>query len=160
MRTGQPVCATCARVVSRDAGDAPDWDAIVRTPRWDLVHCYDTSLLGWLVLVPRRHLTSVAGLDAGEGRELGDLLRFASGALAAEVGCVKTYVMQFAEHPDHPHVHFHVVPRAADLPETHRGANIFRYLGVDDAARTTEHDMNDLALRLRRRYERFAGGSR
>jgi len=148
-------CGTCARIAIRDAGDAPDWDAIVRTARWDLVHSYDTSLLGWLVLVPRRHIISVSELDVRESRELGDLLRFASGALEAEVGCAKTYVMQFAEHPDHPHVHFHVVPRAADLPDAHRGAGIFHYLGATDVQRVTGRDMNALALRLRRRYERF-----
>jgi len=148
-------CGTCVRIASRDAGSAPEWDAIIRTARWDLAHCYDTSLLGWLVLIPRRHLTSISELDADEGRELGDLLRFVSAALEAEVGCVKTYVMQFAEHPEHPHVHFHVVPRAAELPEAHRGANVFHYLGVEAEARTTERDMNGLAMRLRRRYERF-----
>lgn len=148
-------CGTCARIAMRDGGQAPDWDAIVRTPRWDLVHSYDTSLLGWLVLVPRRHVLSVAELDAHEGEELGDLLRFASAALEAEVDCAKTYVMQFAEHPEHPHVHFHVVPRAADLPDAHRGANVFCYLGVDDGVRINETDMNGLAGRLRRRYERW-----
>lgn len=146
-------CGTCARIAERDAGRAPLWDEIVRTPDWDLVHSYDTSLLGWLVLVPRRHIVSVAELDLVEGRALGDLLRFASGALEEELGCAKTYVMQFAEHPEHPHVHFHVVPVAADLPQDHRGANVFHYLGVNDAERVPEQEMNALAARLRDRHD-------
>ena len=36
---------------TRDEQTAPPWDAIIRTGRWDVVHAYDTSLPGWLVLV-------------------------------------------------------------------------------------------------------------
>ncbi|MDX2136516.1 MAG: hypothetical protein SF123_00350 [Chloroflexota bacterium] len=33
-------------------------------------------------------------------------------ALRTTTGCAKTYVAQFAEHLDHPHVHFHIIMRA------------------------------------------------
>jgi hypothetical protein len=36
----------------------------------------------------------------------------------------------------------------ADLPDENRGANIFNYLGVDDAHRVSENVMNDIASRL------------
>jgi diadenosine tetraphosphate (Ap4A) HIT family hydrolase len=141
-------CGTCERIRQRDAGKAPLWDAILRTDAWDVVHSYDTSLLGWMVLVPRRHVLSVDELTGDEARELGRLIQKVSAALKAEVACAKTYVMQFAEHPEHPHVHFHVVPRRADLPEAHKGPGIFHYLSSEEG-RITDAAMSELALRIR-----------
>ena len=142
-------CGTCERLAQRDAGTAPLWDSISRSASWDVVHAYDTALLGWLVLVPRRHLESVGELTAAEAQELGELLRSVSACLKAELGCLKTYVMQFAEHPSHPHVHFHVVPRMPDMPAENIGANVFNYLAADPSERVTEAAMNALAERLR-----------
>lgn len=34
-------CKTCDLIVARDAGAAPLWDAIIRTPFWDVVHSYN-----------------------------------------------------------------------------------------------------------------------
>jgi diadenosine tetraphosphate (Ap4A) HIT family hydrolase len=45
-------------------------------------------------------------------------------------GCRKTYVLLLAEKEGFGHVHFHVVPRAADLPEEFRGPRVFGLLGV------------------------------
>jgi diadenosine tetraphosphate (Ap4A) HIT family hydrolase len=145
-------CHTCELIAARDAGSAPPWDCIVRTDHWDIVHASDTSLLGWMCLVVRRHIASVDELTDAEANELGPLLRDVSLFLKCDLGCLKTYVMQFAEHPDHPHVHFHVVPRAPDMPAEHRGANVFAYLSVEDSERVTEPDMNALASRLREQF--------
>ena len=145
-------CGTCKRIQIRDSGTAPMWDCIIRTDAWDVVHAYDTSLLGWLVLVLRRHIESVDELTESEGHELGDLVRTVSSFLKRELGCVKTYVMQFAEHPLHPHVHFHIVPRMHGIPQEHIGANVFVYLGVEDEKRITEVSMDNLSIRLRKYY--------
>lgn len=142
-------CQTCALVARRDRGEAPPWDAIYRSPHWDVVHSFDTSLVGWLVLVARRHMAAVDEMSDEEAVELGRLIRGVSLALKETTGCVKTYVIQFAEAAGHPHVHFHIVPRMADQPPDHRGPNIFRYLGVADEERVTEERMNDLAAQIR-----------
>jgi diadenosine tetraphosphate (Ap4A) HIT family hydrolase len=81
---------------------------------------------------------------------LGILLQRTSLALKEITGCVKTYVMQFAETAEHPHVHFHVVPRMADLPEERRSTKIFGYLGVPDEERVSEEKMNDIAVKARK----------
>ena len=145
-------CKTCELIAARDAGTAPPWDRIIRTEYWDIVHANDTSLLGWMCLVVRRHIAAIDELTEAEARELGGLLRKLSAFLKHDRGCLKTYVMQFAEHPDHPHVHFHMVPRSPEMPADHRGANVFAYLGVDDSDRVTEPEMNALAARLRERF--------
>lgn len=137
-------CLTCEMVARRDAGEAPLWDSIHRTDLWDIVHSYNTSLPGWLVLISRRHLVAVDEMTEAEALELGALIRQVSLALKAVTGCQKTYVIQFAEAAEHPHVHFHIVPRMADQPENRKGPQIFGYLGVSDDERVSEAQMNEI----------------
>ncbi len=144
------VCLTCDLVRRRDHGQAPLWDSIHRTAHWDVVHSYNTSLPGWLVLVARRHVAAIDELSDEEAAELGLLLRRVSAALRPVTGCVKTYVVQFAEQAEHPHVHFHVIPRMADQPAERRGPGVFGYLGVPDAERVSDSDMNAIAGQVRR----------
>jgi diadenosine tetraphosphate (Ap4A) HIT family hydrolase len=144
-----PLCKTCEMVAARDAGTAPPWDCIYRTDSWDVAHAYDTSLPGWLVLVARRHMAAIHEMTAEEAQELGPLIRKVSIALQAATGCLKTYVIQFAEAAEHPHVHFHIVPRMADQPAERRSTQIFRYLGVPEEERVSEETMNRIADQVR-----------
>lgn len=140
-----PDCKTCELIERRDAGEAPLWDTILRTPRWDVVHAFGTSIEGWTVLVVRRHITSVSALTDEEASELGGLVRDVSLAIEAVVGCEKTYVVQFAEHREHPHVHVHVIPRAHELPEGLQGPRIFGLLGLPDDDCVPEIRKNEIA---------------
>ena len=144
-------CHTCELVKRRDSGDAPLWDSITRTPYWDVAHAFDTALLGWIVLVARRHIAAVDEMTEDEAIEMGKLVRRISAALKAETGCLKTYVVQFAEASGHQHVHFHIIPRMPDQPAEVKGTRIFKYLGVPEAERVSETAMNELALEIRRR---------
>jgi diadenosine tetraphosphate (Ap4A) HIT family hydrolase len=143
-------CKTCELIAKRDAGTAPLWDRMMRTAFWDVVHSYNTSLPGWLVLVARRHIEAIHELTEAEALELGLLLRRVSVALQEITGCVKTYVIQFAEAEGHPHVHFHVVPRMADQPEERRSIMVFGYLGVPEEERVSEETMNQIAAQVQR----------
>ncbi len=142
-------CKTCELVARRNAGLAPLWDCIYQTPYWDVAHCFDTALPGWLVLVARRHIAAVDELTDAEAAEMGILIRRTSAALREITGCIKTYVIQFAESPDHPHVHFHIIPRMADQPEERKSMHIFKYLGVPVEDQVSEEAMNAIALRVR-----------
>jgi diadenosine tetraphosphate (Ap4A) HIT family hydrolase len=142
-------CYTCDLIQRRDRGEAPLWDNIHRTAYWDVVHSYNTALPGWLVLVARRHITAIDELTDAEAAELGVLLRRVSAVLRVVTGCVKTYVCQFAEQAEHPHVHFHVIPRMPDQPAERRGPKVFGYLGVPEAERVSEEAMNEIAERVR-----------
>jgi diadenosine tetraphosphate (Ap4A) HIT family hydrolase len=144
-----PRCKSCELIARRDAGAAPLWDSIYRTKYWDLAHCYGTALPGWLVLIVHRHIASIDELTETEAVELGQLLRRTSVVLKEVTGCVKTYVLQFAEHPDHPHVHFHVIPRMEDLPEDRRSTNIFGYFNVPVNQQVSEEEMNRVAERVK-----------
>ena len=142
-------CVTCALTLQRDKGKAPLWDNIFRTQYWDVVHSFNTGLPGWLVLVARRHIAAIDEMSEAEAAELGNLLRQVSLSLKQVTGCLKTYVMQFAEHPQHPHVHFHVVPRLKDQPDTHRGPKVMNYLKVSEAEYVDEATMNALSEQIR-----------
>lgn len=142
-------CLTCELLAARDKGDRPLWDNIYRAQYWDVVHSYNTSLPGWLVLVARRHMSVIAEMTEDEATELGQLQRRVSLALHAVTGCAKTYVVQFAEAAEHPHVHFHVIPILADMPADHRGPAVFKYLGVPEDQRVSETRMNEIGAQIR-----------
>jgi len=143
-------CKTCELIARRDAGIAPPWDSIHRTRFWDVVHSYNTALPGWLVLVARRHIEAIDELTDEEALELGVLLQRVSLALKEVTGCLKTYVIQFAELAEHPHVHFHIVPRMADQPENRRGTKIFEYLSASEEERVSEERMNGIAVKVQK----------
>jgi len=143
-------CYTCELIARRDAGQAPLWDSIHRTQYWDIVHSYNTALPGWLVLVIRRHIEAIAEMTEAEAIELGRLIHRTSVALQEITGCAKTYVMQFAEMAEHPHVHFHIVPRMTDQPEERKSTKIFGYLNVPAEEQVSSDEMNEIALKIRR----------
>jgi diadenosine tetraphosphate (Ap4A) HIT family hydrolase len=142
-------CKTCELLRRRDTGEAPLWDSIYRTDYWDVVHALNSGLLGWTVLVVRRHIAAIDELTEAETLELGKLIREVSIALKQQTGCTKTYVAQFAEGPGHQHVHFHVVPRMADQPDDHKGPSVFKYLGVPNDEWISEDSMNAFGSELR-----------
>jgi len=142
-------CHICERIEARDQQTVPDWDNVSRFQHWDLVHSYNSSLLGWLVLVARRHISSTHELSEGESAELGKLIPAISKALRSDLNCTKIYQMQYSEQPGHEHIHIHFVPRAADIPDDRKGVFAFGYLGADAENRVSETEMNSLAVRLR-----------
>ena len=107
-----------------------------------------------MVLVVRRHITAVAELTDAEAQELGPLLKQVSQALHDVVGCAKTYVAQFAEHPLHPHVHVHVIPRSPDQADELRGPGIFSQLGVPEDRWVREERMDEIAVAMQRHLGR------
>jgi len=123
---------------------------------WRVAHAFDTSMPGWLVVVPRRHVTEFAELNVVEAAELGPLLVTLGRALAHVVGCVKTYVVQFAEAEGFEHLHVHVVPRAADLAPELRGPRVFALLGRPEAERVPVDEQDRIALDVRAGWDRFA----
>ncbi len=127
----------------------PPRDDVLHTEHWRVAHAFNSTLPGWLVLLPTRHVTSFTQLTAAAADELGGLVRRLSAALETVTGCVKTYLMQFSEAEGFSHLHLHLVPRMPNHPEDVRGPKVFAYL-ADDEARwlpTTERDSVALAVR-------------
>lgn len=132
-------CYTCDRETDLLVQlQLPVREDIAHDEHWRLVHATGVSLPGWLVLVPRRHVTAIAELTDAEAELLGTWQVRASRALHDVTGCPKTYVAQFSEAEGYSHVHFHIVPRQADLAVELRGPQIFSQLGVEEAALSDE----------------------
>jgi diadenosine tetraphosphate (Ap4A) HIT family hydrolase len=126
----------------------PPRERVAADPHWRVAHALDAALPGWLVLVPRRHVTSIADLTDAEAATVGTWQVRLSRALRDVTGCLKTYVVQFAEQEGFGHVHFHVVPRMPDIPEDRRGTAIFGYLNPPPAQRTDDMQKDHLAAAL------------
>ncbi|GGV13410.1 hypothetical protein GCM10010495_29070 [Kitasatospora herbaricolor] len=137
-------CYSC----EREAGFAglPPRERIAVDEHWRVAHAVGSALPGWLVLLPRRHVTTIGELTDAEAAALGSWQVRLSRALGAVTGCAKTYVAQFAEAEGFAHVHFHIVPRADDHPVELRGPRVFGLLGAEQPV--PEDRMDELALRI------------
>lgn len=140
-------CYSCAEERHLSAG-RPE-EAIWISDEWRVAHAMNSALLGWLVVIPRRHVEGLHELNAVETAALGPLLQQVSQALVNVLGCSKTYVITFAETPGFTHVHFHVVPRDAQLPARLRGTNVFEFMKKPEAEWVPLEQQRELVLRLR-----------
>lgn len=118
-------CYSCAQTM---AESLPIRENIFCDGGWRVAHSFNSSLPGWLVIVPLRHISSPDQMTNEESDALGRIIRDASVALKRITHCEKTYVMMFAEAEGFSHVHFHLVPRMSDLPAERRGPKVFAYL--------------------------------
>lgn len=139
-------CYTCAQEAA--GAGAPPRERIAVDEYWRAAHAFSSAVPGWLILVPRRHVTSIAGLTDAEAASLGGWQVRLSRALGRVLGCPKTYVAQFAEAEGFTHVHFHVVPRPPDLAIELRGPRIFQLLGSAGRPPVSAEEMDRLAAEL------------
>ena len=146
-------CYTCG--TEARGGEKPPRERIHVGGGWRVAHAFGSALPGWLVVVPRRHVTRLSELTSEESLELGPILRAASGALEDILGCEKTYAALFAEAEGFAHLHFHLVPRMPDFEPADVGPGVFHFLDEpeDDQISTDEADRlaEELAPALRQR---------
>jgi diadenosine tetraphosphate (Ap4A) HIT family hydrolase len=150
-----PACYSCAQ--EHRLAEAADADRIWVGQHWRVAHCIRCALPGWLVLLPRRHTTAVSQHTTEEAAELGRLLVAASAAIEELTGCPKTYVAQFAEAKGFSHTHFHVIPRAADLPADRIGPGIFGYLAGPESEQLSDAERDELARAFQPIFVRLLG---
>ena len=89
-----PVCAANQGIKRISPGPV-----IYEGMAWQVEHAYPSSLLGWLVIVLRRHAEALHELTEAEAEELGVLQRAAAMALHQELGCAKEYSICYGEAP-------------------------------------------------------------
>lgn len=141
-----PDCFACDQ---QRRSDLPPREDVVHTEHWRVAHAFNSTLPGWLVLLPTRHVASFTELTPEAADELGGLVLRLSAAVEAVTGCAKTYLMQFSEAEGFSHLHLHLVPRMADQPADVRGPRIFAYLSDDRARWLPETDLDAIALSVR-----------
>lgn len=141
-----PGCYPCDQ---QAATSLPAREDVIHTDHWRVAHAFNSTLPGWLVLLPTRHVLSFTELAPEAADELGGLVRRLGIALEAVTGCVKTYLMQFSEAEGFAHLHIHMVPRMPDPPEDARGPRAFVYLTDDRAQWLSSKERDTLALSVR-----------
>jgi diadenosine tetraphosphate (Ap4A) HIT family hydrolase len=141
-------CYTC-RHNELPAATLPSRERVFDDGVWRVAHALSAALPGWMVVLPRRHVLSMAELNAEEAASLGPLLAALSRALERTRAARKAYVAFFAEAPGFEHLHVHVIPRGADLPADRRGPQVFSYLSQPVEERVSSAEMDSLADRIR-----------
>ncbi len=139
-------CYSC-RVEATLATQPPREQAHVEAG-WRVAHASGSALPGWLVALPRRHVLALDELTSEEAAALGPLLTDTTAALREVTGCAKTYVLLLAEKEGYAHVHFHLVPRAADLDTELRGPRIFELLRRPEDEWVPEAEQDRLATEV------------
>lgn len=137
-----PRCLPCE---NNSRGDLPARERVYDDGLWRVAHAFNSALLGWLVIVLRRHATSLGDLTGAEGESLGRLVPALSRALQAELGVPKAYLAFLAEAEGFSHVHLHLVARP---PEDARGPHMFGLTQRPESEWVTTAAMDALAERL------------
>lgn len=98
---------------------------------WVVDHAYPTTHLGWLVILPKRHVEALHELTREEFLELAEIEYRLVQVMGTDPSVQKEYMMCFAEGEGFHHVHIHVVPKPANLPVHLKGPRVFALLTVD-----------------------------
>lgn len=135
-------CAFCANN-EKQIAELPSRERAYVGEHWRVI-VNASALPGWLLVILRRHIETLAELDAEEAAELGGILAEGTRVLGTTVGAVKSYAMLLAEGAKH--AHFSLVPRMADIPERFKGAKVQGY--NQEAAPISEGERDELAERI------------
>jgi diadenosine tetraphosphate (Ap4A) HIT family hydrolase len=87
---------------------------IYRDDLWLADHGVDRFVRGNVVLKPLRHVDELADLLPDEAATFGPVMRTILAAMRAALVTERIYVCSFAETVHH--LHFHLLPRYADMP--------------------------------------------
>lgn len=138
-------CYSCRHNI--DTG-LPARESIYRSRDWRVAHAFNSTLPGWLVVLPISHVESMADLTEEAAGELGRLQRALSVVHRDVLGATKTYVMFFAEAEGFSHLHVHLVPRMPDQPQDERGPRIFARLSDEPGDALSTEEQDDVARRI------------
>lgn len=141
-------CYACRQNGTPSEG-LPPRELVFDDGNWRVVHAFGSAIPGWLVVVCRRHLTSMSQLTSQEAAVLGPLLCALSTALETVFPARKAYVAFLAEAEGFEHLHIHVVPREDGMPPARRGKRVFDWLGVPEEEAVADEEADRIALELR-----------
>jgi diadenosine tetraphosphate (Ap4A) HIT family hydrolase len=137
--------AECLPCTNNARSDLPIRERIFDDGLWRVAHSFNSALIGWLVIILRRHATSLGDLTTAEGVALGSLVPALSRALQDELGVPKAYLAFMAEAQGFSHVHIHLIARPpADL----RGPRVFELTRQPEAEWVSTTAMDQLASQL------------
>src|SRR5690606_16748371 len=89
-------------------------------------------VLGWLMVVPKKHVTDQMQFSLDQAQELVGLQMTYTKKLLELTGAERIYWVMFGEKVKH--LHFHLIPIRKDLPAEAKGPNIFSWQGEKSLA--------------------------
>lgn len=116
---------------------------------WVVEHAYPTGLLGWVVIVLKRHTDKLHELTIEEWRELRDINFKIIKILHRLLETEKEYSCCYAEGEGFKHIHFHIVPKGKDYIPEYKGAKSFNYLKVSEKESVPKEEIIDLCRKLK-----------
>jgi diadenosine tetraphosphate (Ap4A) HIT family hydrolase len=111
---------------------------------WIVEHSYPTGLLGWIVIVLKRHCEELNELNDDEWNELNTIQRKIIKLLHTKLDTTKEYIACFAEAEGFKHIHFHVIPRTNEMTDDFAGTKAFKYLKLIECDRINENRVIEL----------------
>lgn len=120
---------------------------------WLVEHAYPVKIIGWLVIVLKRHVEALHELTAEEFAELGQIQSKFTRLLFEELHCEKEYISCFAEAEHFAHIHFHVFAKPHDFPDELKGGKSFALLKVSTEKAIAPGDIIVFCEMLKKRFE-------
>ena len=146
MRAADKECISCQAISgAKRMNEVP---RVMVTTNWVVEHIFPTSIRGWMVMMPKRHVTAVHQLTRAEMAEFGELLHAVCEGFHELYGAEKEYFMQFSEAPGFTHLDVHVVPRLKDWPSELTGENLFISKKYQTENLLTPHEAAEEAMKL------------
>src|SRR5438552_11013018 len=99
---------------------------------WVVEHAYPSGLLGWLVIVLKRHTEKLNDLSLDEWKEFAEINYNVIKVLHKFLETQKEYACCLAESEGFKHIHFHIIPKSRDFDQNLSGAKSFQYLKVTE----------------------------
>jgi len=99
---------------------------------WQVEHAYPTGLLGWLVIILKRHSEALHDLTKEEWEEFGRINYPLMKCVKKVLKPRKEYLCCFSEGKGFKHIHFHIIPKTRAFDEIYSSSRSFMYLKVSE----------------------------
>ena len=120
---------------------------------WVVDHAYPTGLIGWLVIVLKRHAEALHELSEEEFVELAQIQHRLAQVMQQDARIEKESMMCFAESEHFRHIHVHFVARSEDLPAETRGPRVFSMLNVDEQRAIPSEEVIAFSEEFKQKYQ-------
>ena len=124
---------------------------------WLVEHAYQVKIVGWVVIVLKRHAEALHELSKNEFTELGAIQATLTRFLFEELRCEKEYISCYAEMEHFMHIHFHVFAKPQGLPEELKGGKSFALLKTASEEAVPAEKIIAFCERLHSRFQNDPG---
>lgn len=116
---------------------------------WVVEHAYPTGLLGWLVIVLKRHSEALHDLTKEEWNEFAEINYTVMKCIKKVLKPKKEYLCCFSEGKGFKHIHFHIIPKTRSFDEIYSSSRSFMYLKVSERNSISKEKIIQLCTKLK-----------